>query len=111
MTHKRLFLAHPQLTATLQARKELTNDGTVVSLDDGNPYGCDNSPVTMRVFDGWLFVKIASEYDLGLADPTAMAGPHFVVESLCPLHERDETNVVIGDLVGLTCLLLLVIGN
>jgi hypothetical protein len=43
-------------------------------------------------------------------NPTAMAG-HFVVESLCPLHERDETNVVVGDQVGLTCLLLLVIGN
>jgi hypothetical protein len=47
----------------------------------------------------------------GWLDPTAMAGPHFVVESLCPLHECDETNVVIGDPVGLTRLLLLVIRN
>jgi hypothetical protein len=47
----------------------------------------------------------------GWLDPTAMAGPHIVVESLCPLHERDKANLVIGDLVGLTRLLLLVIGN
>ncbi len=40
-----------------------------------------------------------------------MAG-HFVVELLRPLHnKRDRTNVVIGDPVSLTCLLLLVIGN
>jgi hypothetical protein len=39
----------------------------------------------------------------GWLDPTAMAGHHFVVESLRPLHDkRDETNVVIGDPVGLT---------
>jgi hypothetical protein len=47
----------------------------------------------------------------GWLDPTAMAGHHFVAKSLRPLHERGETNVVIGDPVGLTCLLLLVMGN
>jgi hypothetical protein len=39
-----------------------------------------------------------------------MAG-HFVVELLRPLHKRDGTNVVIGESVSLTCILLLVIGN
>jgi hypothetical protein len=46
----------------------------------------------------------------GWLDPTAMAG-HFIVELLRPLHKRDGTNVVIGDPVSLTCLLLLVIVN
>jgi hypothetical protein len=57
-------------------------------------------------------VKIASEYDLGFLarSYTAMAG-HFVVEPLRPLHECDKTNVDIGDPVGLTRLLLVVIGN
>jgi cyclopropane-fatty-acyl-phospholipid synthase len=53
--------------STLQARKEFTNDGTVLSFGDGTPCGCGNSPVTMQVFDECLFVKIALEYDLGLA--------------------------------------------
>jgi hypothetical protein len=48
------YCQHPQFTpATLQAQKELTNDGSVLSFDDGTPCGCDNSPVTMRVFDEW----------------------------------------------------------
>jgi cyclopropane-fatty-acyl-phospholipid synthase len=110
------FLQHAIKHGQLQLKM---NDGTVLSFGDGTPCGSDNSPVTMRVFDEWLFVKIAWEYDLGLAR-SYMAG-HFVVESLHdpkhynnvlhPLHERDETNVVIGDPVGITRLLLLVIGN
>lgn len=95
------------------------NDGTVISFGDGTPCGCDNSPVSLRVFDEWMFVKIAWEYDLGLAR-SYMAG-HFIVEKLKdpahynnvlrPLHEPDETTPVIGDPVGLTRLLLLVLGN
>lgn len=95
------------------------NDGTIISFGDGTRCGCDNSPVTLRVFDEWMFVKIAWEYDLGLAR-SYMAG-HFVVEKLNdpthynnvlrPLDEREETTAVIGDPVGLTRLLLLVIGN
>lgn len=95
------------------------NDGTVISFGDGTPCGSDNSPVTLRVFDEWMFVKIAWEYDLGLAR-SYMAG-HFIVEKLNdpthynnvlrPLHEPDETTPIIGDPVGLTRLLLLVLGN
>lgn len=95
------------------------NDGTIISFGDGTPCGSDNSPVTLRVFDEWMFVKIAWEYDLGLAR-SYMAG-HFIVEKLKdpthynnvlrPLHEPDETTAIIGDPVGLTRLLLLVIGN
>ena len=95
------------------------NDGTIISFGDGTQCGCDSSPVTLRVFDEWMFVKIAWEYDLGLAR-SYMAG-HFVVEKLTdpglynnvlrPLHEADETTPVIGDPVGLTRLLLLVLGN
>lgn len=95
------------------------NDGTIKSFGDGTPCGSDKSPVTLRIFDEWFYVKIAWEYDLGLAR-SYMAG-HFNVESmenlndynnvLRPIHERDETTPVIGDPVGLTRLLLLVIGN
>jgi hypothetical protein len=63
----------------------------------------------MRAFDDLLFVKISMIWGSWL-NPTAMAG-HFIVELLRPLHECDETNVVIEDPVGLTRLLLLVIGN
>lgn len=95
------------------------NDGTLYSFGDGSPCGCDDSPVTLRVFDEWLFVKIAWEYDLGLAR-SYMAG-HFVVEALKdpvhynnvirPLKERDETNQVIGDPVGITRMLILLLAN
>jgi cyclopropane-fatty-acyl-phospholipid synthase len=94
-------------------------DGSIVSFGDGASCGCDDSPVTMKIFDDWLFVKIAWEYDLGMAR-SYMAG-HFVIEPLKdpkhynnvlrPLKEREESNVVIGDPVGLTRLFLLVIGN
>ena len=73
----------------------------------------------MKIFDDWLFVKIAWEYDLGMAR-SYMAG-HFVIEPLKdpkkyndvlrPWKEREESSVVIGDPVGLTRLFLLVIGN
>ena len=43
------------------------NDGSVAEFGDGSRCGSDASPVTMRVFDPWFFVKTALEYDLGLA--------------------------------------------
>lgn len=43
------------------------NDGSIASFGDGSPCGSDASPVTIRVFDPWFFVKTALEYDLGLA--------------------------------------------
>mmetsp|Transcript_40810 Transcript_40810/g.84913 ORF Transcript_40810/g.84913 Transcript_40810/m.84913 type:complete len:637 (-) Transcript_40810:1441-3351(-) len=95
------------------------NDGSIMSFGDGTPCGSDKSPVTLRVFDEWFFVKTALEYDLGLAR-SYMAG-HFVVEPLAnqkdyhpvlkPASERDETSTTIGDPVGLTRLFLLLIGN
>ena len=110
------FLQHAVKHGELQLKM---NDGTVLSFGDGTSCGCDDRPVTMRVFDEWMFVKIAWEYDLGLAR-SYMAG-YFVIESLKdpkhynnvlrPLHERDETNVVIGDPHGLTRLFLLLLGN
>lgn len=110
------FLQKAVKHGTLQLKM---NDGSVLSFGDGTHCGCDSSPVTLRVFDEWMFVKIAWEYDLGLSR-SYMAG-HFVIESLRdpthynnvlrPLKERDETTAVIGDPVGLTRLLLLMIGN
>mmetsp|Transcript_15330 Transcript_15330/g.37942 ORF Transcript_15330/g.37942 Transcript_15330/m.37942 type:complete len:1078 (-) Transcript_15330:4546-7779(-) len=111
------FLQKAVLNGRLQLRM---NDGTLYKFGDGSTdCGCDSSPVTLRVFDEWLFVKIAWEYDLGLAR-SYMAG-HFVVEPLVdpkhynqvirPASERDETTLAIGDPVGLTRLLLLLIGN
>jgi cyclopropane-fatty-acyl-phospholipid synthase len=95
------------------------NDGTLQSFGDGSQCGCDDQPVTLRVFDDWFFVKAAIEYDLGLAR-SYMAG-YFLVEPLenkqqyhpviKPAHTSDETNIVIGDPVGLTRLFLLLIGN
>jgi len=96
------------------------NDGTLLEFGDGSACGLgDSSPVTMRVFDEWVFVKIAWEYDLGLAR-SYMAG-HFVIEPLekvseynpvlRPASEQDETTQACGDPVGLTRLLLLLMGN
>jgi cyclopropane-fatty-acyl-phospholipid synthase len=95
------------------------NDGTIWRFGDGSQCGCDDSPVTIRVFDEWLFVKIAWEYDLGLAR-SYMAG-HFVVEPLKdakdydsvikPLTARSESTMVLGDPVGLTRMFLLILGN
>ena len=95
------------------------NDGSVLVLGDGTPCGCDNQPVTMRIFDEWFYVKVAVEYDLGLAR-SYMAG-HFCIEPLenkgdyhpimRPKASRDETTLVLGDPIGLTRLFLLLIGN
>lgn len=97
------------------------NDGTIRSFGDNSKecVGCDASPVTLRIFDPWFFVKTAVEYDLGLAR-SYMAG-YFVVEPLNdpalyhpvlrPPDTVDETTITIGDPVGLTRLFLLLIGN
>jgi len=95
------------------------NDGSVKSFGDGSTCGCDSSPVTLRIFDDWFFVKTAFEYDLGLSR-SYMAG-HFVVEALedkkeyhpviRPLDSQEETTVALGDPIGLTRLFLLLIGN
>jgi len=95
------------------------NDGSVITIGDGTPCGCDSEPVTLRVFDDWFFVKIAMEYDLGLAR-SYMSG-HYNVEPLSkaesydqvirPSNLRNESNIVIGDPVGLTRLFHLFIGN
>ncbi|EED88129.1 predicted protein, partial [Thalassiosira pseudonana CCMP1335] len=70
------------------------NDGTLLSFGDKSPCGDDAQPVKARVFDDWFFVKIATEYDLGLARSYI-----------------GETNGVIGDPIGLTRLFLLFVGN
>ena len=95
------------------------NDGSVISFGDDSPCGCDKEPVTLRIFDDWFFVKIAMEYDLGLAR-SYMSG-HFNVEPLRdvsaydqvikPSNLREESNIVLGDPVGLTRLFHLFIGN
>lgn len=95
------------------------NDGSIISIGDGTPCGCDSEPVTLRVFDDWFFVKIAMEYDLGLAR-SYMSG-HYNVQPLInadsydqvirPSKLRDESNIIIGDPVGLTRLFHLFIGN
>jgi cyclopropane-fatty-acyl-phospholipid synthase len=95
------------------------NDGSIITMGDGNPCGCDDEPVTLRIFDNWFFVKIAMEYDLGLAR-SYMSGM-FNVEPLHdtgaydqiirPKNSRNESNVVLGDPVGLTRLFHLFIGN
>jgi cyclopropane-fatty-acyl-phospholipid synthase len=73
----------------------------------------------LKVFDDWFFVKIASEYDLGLAR-SYMAG-FFTVEKLSdsklydsiirPPLLRDESNAILGDPIGLTRLFHLIIQN
>lgn len=95
------------------------NDGSKVSFGDGTPGVYDKSPVTLRVFDPWFFVKTAMEYDLGLAR-SYMAG-YFVVEPLANAKEyhpvirshgsKDETTIVLGDPLGLIRFFLLVIEN
>ena len=97
------------------------NDGSVLSFGDKTPCEGDSHPVTARVYDDWFFVKIATEYDLGLAR-SYMAG-HFLVEPLAKeddypwtlrspsTTEQNETNGIIGDPIGLTRLFLLFVGN
>lgn len=93
------------------------NGGETMMFGDGTPCGSDNHPVVLRIFDPWWFVKVAVEYDLGLAR-SFMAG-QFVVEPLaqpsmyhpliCP--NAKEPNTIMGDPAGLTRLFLLIIGN
>lgn len=97
------------------------SDGSLISFGDGTKCSnyCDSSPVTIRVFDDWFFVKTALEYDLGMAR-SYMAG-HFVVEPLEDIKGYDpvirppdaceEANAFLGDPIGLTRLFLLFIGN
>eukprot|EP00577_Skeletonema_sp_RCC1716_P002131 CAMPEP_0113433448 /NCGR_PEP_ID=MMETSP0013_2-20120614/34886_1 /TAXON_ID=2843 ORGANISM="Skeletonema costatum, Strain 1716" /NCGR_SAMPLE_ID=MMETSP0013_2 /ASSEMBLY_ACC=CAM_ASM_000158 /LENGTH=1067 /DNA_ID=CAMNT_0000323033 /DNA_START=20 /DNA_END=3220 /DNA_ORIENTATION=+ /assembly_acc=CAM_ASM_000158 len=93
------------------------NDGSLLSFGDSSPCGADAHPVTARVFDDWFFVKIATEYDLGLAR-SYMSG-QFVVEALEKKEDypwtlgfpEGEVNKVLGDPVGLTRLFLLFVGN
>ena len=93
------------------------NDGSHLSFGDSSPCGADAHPVTARVFDDWFFVKIATEYDLGLAR-SYMSG-QFVVEALEKEEDypwtlgfpEGEVNKVLGDPVGLTRLFLLFVGN
>ncbi len=84
------------------------NDGTVVRFGDGQKVGNDIHPVTLRIYDDWFFVKIATEFDLGLAR-AYMAG--FFVVTNPGNQTNEETNRVLGDPVGLTRLFLLFIHN
>ena len=113
------FLRHAVVEGKLRL-KFSDNDEDCLEFGDGTPCGLsDKEPVTIRVYEPWMFVKVAWEYDLGLAR-SYMAG-YFTVE---PLHDKtkynpvlrppsaeDETSIVCGDPVGLTRLLLLLIGN
>eukprot|EP00571_Detonula_confervacea_P002741 CAMPEP_0172325254 /NCGR_PEP_ID=MMETSP1058-20130122/53512_1 /TAXON_ID=83371 /ORGANISM="Detonula confervacea, Strain CCMP 353" /LENGTH=1073 /DNA_ID=CAMNT_0013041749 /DNA_START=4 /DNA_END=3225 /DNA_ORIENTATION=+ len=97
------------------------NDGSQLKFGDGSTCEGDSRPVTARVFDDWFFVKVATEYDLGLAR-SYMAG-QFLVEGLDKEEEypwtlrspnnssKIETNEIIGDPIGLTRLFLLFVGN
>ena len=98
------------------------NDGSQLSFGNGSECVGDTQPVTARVFDDWFFVKVATEFDLGLAR-SYMSG-QFLVEGLDKEEEypwtlrspgkdtsMDETNGIIGDPIGLTRLFLLFVGN
>jgi cyclopropane-fatty-acyl-phospholipid synthase len=100
------------------------NDGSELSFGDGTACGDDSFPVIARVFDDWFFVKVATEYDLGLAR-SYMAG-QFLVEKLTKKEDypwtlrtpkmdgvdtENEANDIIGDPIGLTRLFLLFVGN
>eukprot|EP00591_Stephanopyxis_turris_P001384 CAMPEP_0195508044 /NCGR_PEP_ID=MMETSP0794_2-20130614/1350_1 /TAXON_ID=515487 /ORGANISM="Stephanopyxis turris, Strain CCMP 815" /LENGTH=1053 /DNA_ID=CAMNT_0040634899 /DNA_START=48 /DNA_END=3209 /DNA_ORIENTATION=+ len=111
------FLKSCITTGSLQLKM---NDGSLIKFGNGGDcVGCDKEPVTLRIFDDWFFVKVALEYDLGLAR-SYMSG-HFTVEPLPspsqydqvirPPSTRDETTPILGDPVGLTRLFLLFIGN
>lgn len=116
----RPFILHFLNMAVVKGRLTLKfNNGSTMDFGDGSPCGSDNSPVVMRIFDPWFFVKTALEYDLGLAR-SYMAG-YFVVEPLPnntdydpvirPLDQEEEANTILGDPIGLTRLFLLLIGN
>jgi cyclopropane-fatty-acyl-phospholipid synthase len=84
------------------------NDGSIISIGDGSKCGNDPHPVRVRVFNDWFFVKVATEFDLGLAR-SYMAG-HYIVASPTP-EKNEETNAVLGDPVGLRRLFELFIYN
>ena len=95
------------------------DDMSRLTFGNGSVYQGDSHPVTARVFNDWFFVKVATEYDLGLAR-SYMTG-QFLVEGLegeypRSLHlprtgSKGETNDVIGNPIGLTRLFLLFVGN
>jgi len=101
------------------------NDGSQLSFGNGQECLGDSRPVTARVYDDWFFVKVATEFDLGLAR-SYMAG-QFLVMGLNSEEEypwtlrspakdgkdnsKEETNGIIGDPIGLTRLFLLFVGN
>ena len=98
------------------------NNGEQLSFGNGSVCVGDSRPVVARVFDDWFFVKVATEFDLGLAR-SYMSG-QFLVEELEKEEEypwtlrspgsdmsKAETNDIIGDPIGLTRLFLLFIGN
>jgi len=94
-------------------------DGSVVQIGDGTPCGCDAAPVTLKIFDDWFFVKVAMEYDLGLSrsymsgffNVERLEDPNSYDSVVRPPALRNETNIVLGDPVGLTRLFLLFVGN
>jgi len=105
---RRMVISFLRKAITRGSLQLLMNDGSIISFGDGNKVGNDAEPVTARVFDEWFFVKIATEFDLGLA--RAYMSGLFVVNN--PAGEsNEETNFVIGDPVGLTRLFLLFIHN
>lgn len=106
--------------AILKGRLALKlNDGTVESFGDGTECDYEKHPITLRIFDPWFFVKVALQYDLGVAR-SYMAG-QFVVEPLSDAKEynptirspsdRDETTIALGDPLGLVRFFLLIIRN
>jgi len=116
---KRMILGFLKNAVKKGSLKLKMNDGSIITIGDGNPCGCDSEPVTLRIFDDWFFVKVAMEYDLGLSR-SYMSG-HFNVEPLNkaeaydqvirPQNLRNESNIILGDPVGLTRLFHLFIGN
>ena len=105
---RRMVYSFLQKAITKGCLELILNDGSVVTFGDGKRVGNDIHPVTLRIFDDWFFVKIATEFDLGLAR-AYMAG-FFVVTN--PANEtNEETNLVLGDPAGLTRLFLLFVHN
>jgi len=106
--------------AILKGRLEVKlSDGSVEYFGDGDEGDYEKHPVTLRVFDPWFFVKVAMEYDLGLAR-SYMAG-QFAIEPLADPSQynptirspkdSDETTRALGDPLGLLRFFLLVIWN
>lgn len=64
---KYLILKYMKKAVKYGSLKLITNDGCEHAFGDGSRCGCDDHPVSLRIFDDWFFVKVALEYDLGLA--------------------------------------------